>query len=259
MKQVLMRVHSRVRASKIMRGMFFSLLPFYGLACLQFPTEDFLVGDMRLTYSVLAENMEEVTVSVRLHDMNDIYFSDLTVSEGDALYVEHDGDSYLLDEEDTSKFMIPDVLYTKTIPYFDSTKPFTLTFDRPSGEYKTDVFLPNDFSVSVQNDEVFAFSSEQFVPVDVRWTPVLEASGINIGLRDTDCAGFPIESVENTGQAQIEIRLDEPVVSVGPMDRLCTVNVYVSAHTVGNSVDFGESYIRGYQRRSSFFKVLYLP
>ena len=158
MKQVLMRVHSSVRSSKIMRGMFFSSLPFYGLACLQFPTEDFLVDDMRLTYSVLAENVGEATVSVRLHDMNDIYFLDLTVSEGDALYIEHDGDSYLLDKEDTSKFMIPDVLYTKTTKSSSMPQKCRQTFFLYFRKFES-MFLKSILHQGRSEEETSRFSS----------------------------------------------------------------------------------------------------
>tara|TARA_B100000683_G_C12418740_1_gene526890 strand:+ start:325 stop:1035 length:711 start_codon:yes stop_codon:yes gene_type:complete len=232
---------------------------FFMLACVQYHTEDFLVGEIGLSYLVVAEDLEEATVYVRLLLDRSPYPRDMTLSEDDSLYIEHDGDSYILDEEDSSMLVIADVLYTKKIPYSDITKPFTLVFDRPSGQYKTDLYLANDFSISVHNDEPFAFNSSEYMPVDIRWTPIVDASSVRAGLRDTDCAYYSDGLVENTGQTQIEIELYEPVVHIGLMDLFCTVNVYVSAHTVGYTTDFAESDIRGSQRRSSYIKVLYMP
>ena len=258
MKQVLMKVHRHLIDSK---RVFFFILPFCGIACLQYPTEDIPVRDMRLSYYVLAENAEEASISVRLHDADDIFFFDLILSGEDTLYIEHDGEEYILDEEDKTKLISPDVRYTKTIPYSDITQPFTLVFDRPSGQYRTNLFLVNDFSVSVQNDEPFAFSSLSSMPLDVRWTSIQNVADVDISLRGTDCANYSSGTgiVENTGQTQLELRFDDPIVQVGIMDQLCTVKVHVSAGTVGYSTDFGEASVYGTQRRSSHIKVLYLP
>ena len=258
MRQVLMKVHRHLIDSK---RMFFCFLPFCGIACLQYPTEDIPVRDMRLSYYVLAENTEEASISVRLHDADDIFSFDLILSGEDTLYIEHDGESYILDEEDNTKLINPDVRYTKKIPYSDITQPFTLVFDRPSGQYKTNLFLVNDFSVSVQNDEPFAFSSLSSMPLDVRWTSIQNVADVDISLRGTDCTSYSSGTgiVENTGQTQLELRFDDPIVQVDPLDLLCTVKVHVSAGTVGYSADFGEASIYGTQRRSSHIKVLYLP
>lgn len=236
------------------------ILVSFFLACLRYPTEDYRVDEINLYYYVSAEDLEEATVHVRLRLDHSPYMDDMILSDEDSLYVEHDGGSYVLDEEDSTKLILTDVLYTKTIPYSDLTKPFTLVFDRPSGQYRTDVYLSDDFSVSVQNDEPFAFSSDEYIPVDVRWTSIQNASELWISVRDTDCAGYSsISPVENTGQAQIDICLYEPFEQVGLTDLFCPVKVYVSAQTRGYATDFQDSYVRGYQRRFSLLKVLYIP
>lgn len=232
---------------------------FFMLACLRYPTEDYHVDEMNLSYFVLAENLEEAKISVRLRLDSSPHLVDMILSEEDSLSVEYDGDSYILDEEDSTILVMTDVSYTTTIPYSDPTKPFTLIFDRPDGQYKSELYLTNDFSVSVENDESFTFSSSRSMPLDVRWTPIQNVSDVYIGLRDTDCAGYLSGSVENTGQSQIEVSLDEPVIHTGAIDLLCTVKVYVSGYTNGYATDFRDALVQGVQRRKSHIKVLYMP
>ena len=230
----------------------------FTLACVRYPTEDFHVDEIRLSYSVLAEDLEEANVHVRLSLDSGPISSDLILSPQDSLYIEYDGDSYILDEKDSSIFVSADVEYIATIPYSDPTKPFTLVFERPAEQYKTDVYLANDFSVSLE-EAPFALTSEEDLPVSVRWTPINTTSDIRVGVLNTDCVGYLSESVENTGEANVEIRLHDSVERVGVWDFLCPVEVYVSATTVGNTTDFEESYVRGYQKRFSYIKVLYVP
>ena len=227
-------------------------------ACVRYPTEDFRVDEISLSYSVLAEDLEEANVRVRLSLDNGPISSDLILSPQDSLYIEHDGDSYILDEKDSSILVSADIEYTATIPYSDPTKPFTLVFERPTEQYKTDVYLANDFSMSLE-EAPFAFSPEENLPVNVRWSSINTTSDIRVGVRNTDCVGYLSESVENTGEANVEIRIHDSVERVGVWDFLCPVEVYVSATTVGNAPDFRESYVRGYQKRFSYIKVFYVP
>ena len=232
---------------------------FFIFACVRYPTEDFRVDELSLSYSVLAENLEEATVRVRLSSISDPLSADVILSSEDSLYIEHDGDSYILDEEDSSIFILTDVEYTAKIPYSDTSKPFTLVFDRPTGQYRTDIHLVNDFSVSLQYDELFVVSDEEYIPIHVGWSNINAEADIKVGVINTDCVGHLSESVENTGEANVEIHLYDPVVQVGLFDLLCPVEVSVYASVVGHNNDFGDSYIRGYQRRASYIKVLYKP
>ena len=230
----------------------------FTLACIRYPTEDHRVDEMSLSYSVLAEDLEEASVRVRLSLGNGPFSSDLILSPQDSLYIEHDGDSYILDKKDFSFLVSANVEYIATIPYSDPTKPFTLVFERPTEQYKTDVYLANDFSMSLE-EAPFAFTSEKDLPVNVRWTSIHTTSDIRVGVFHTDCVSYLSESVENTGEANVEIRLHDSVERVGVWDFLCPVEVYVSATTVGNAPDFRESYVRGYQKRFSYIKVFYVP